>query len=118
MDRKKEIIERFGDLLDEKTIEELSTYSNSGIKFIKIGEISPGRVNIKGRVSGIGSPETANEIFVSDDTGRIRVLLWDREIYYKAEIGMNIEIYNGFAKEGKKGLEVHANRFSIVRLFE
>lgn len=118
MDRRKEIMDRFGDLLDENTIEELASYSNSGIKFTKISEIGPGRVNIKGRISGIGSPETANEIFVSDETGRIRVLLWDREIYYKAEIGMNIEIYNGFVKEGKKGLEVHANRFSIVRLFE
>ncbi|MEM4509234.1 MAG: OB-fold nucleic acid binding domain-containing protein, partial [Archaeoglobaceae archaeon] len=81
-------------------------------------EITPGRVNIKGRVSGIGDPELANELYVSDDSGRVRVMVWDKEIYYKAEIGMKIEIYNGYAKEGKKGIEVHVNKYSIVKFLE
>ncbi|MEM0214651.1 MAG: OB-fold nucleic acid binding domain-containing protein [Archaeoglobaceae archaeon] len=118
MDRLKEIRERFGELLDDETAEELAKYSPNGQEFTKIAEITPGRVNIKGRVSGIGDPELANELYVSDDSGRVRVMVWDKEIYYKAEIGMKIEIYNGYAKEGKKGIEVHVNKYSIVKFLE
>ncbi|MDI9610959.1 MAG: SOSS complex subunit B family protein [Archaeoglobales archaeon] len=118
MDRLKEIKERFGELLDDKTTEELSKYSPNAQEFTKVAEITPGRVNIKGRVSGIGDPELANELYVSDDSGRVRVMVWDKEIYYKAEIGMEVEIYNGYAKEGKKGIEVHVNKFSIVKFLE
>lgn len=114
MDKREEITERFGDLLDEDTLEMLLKHEDV---FVKIAEIRAGRVNIRGFVTGIGDPELANEIHVSDETGRIRVLV-SREIYLKAEIGKEIEIYNGFAKQGKKGLEVHANRFSIVRFLE
>ncbi len=115
MGRKEEIIERFGDLLDEETIELLEKHEE--VRFVKIAEIKAGRVNIRGTITGIGDPEFANEIHVSDETGRIRVLV-DRETYFRAEIGKEIEIYNGFAKQGKKGLEIYANRFSIVRFTE
>lgn len=118
MDKLKEILDRFGDLLDQKTAEELAKYSPDSQQFTKISEITPGKVNIRGRVSGIGDPEFANEIYLSDESGRVRVIVWDKEIYYKAEIGMVIEIYNGFAKEGKKGIEVHVNKYSIVKFSE
>lgn len=118
MDRLKEIKERFGDLIDDKTAEELAKYSPNAQEFTKISEITPGRVNIKGRVSGIGDPELANEIFISDESGRVRVVVWDKDIYFKAEIGAKVEIYNGYAKEGKKGIEVHVNKYSIVKFLE
>ncbi|MEM0022323.1 MAG: OB-fold nucleic acid binding domain-containing protein [Archaeoglobaceae archaeon] len=115
MDRREEIRERFGDLLDEETMEMLANYEV--VSFTKIAEIKPGRVNVRGRISGIGDPEIAREIYISDETGRIRVLV-SKEVYFQADIGKGIEIYNGFAKEGKKGIEVHANKFSIVRFLE
>lgn len=115
MDRREEIKERFGDLLDEETMEMLVRYEVTS--FTKIAEIKPGRVNIRGKVSGIGDPESAREIYVSDETGRIRVLV-SREVYFEADIGREIEIYNGFAKEGKNGIEVHVNKFSMVRFLE
>jgi len=113
-----EIKERFGDLIDEETALELANYSPNDLEFTKISEIVPGKVNIRGRVSGIGDPEFANELYLSDETGRVRVLVWDKEIYRRAEIGAKLEIYNGYAKEGKRGIEVHVNRYSIVRFLE
>ncbi|MCS7143671.1 MAG: OB-fold nucleic acid binding domain-containing protein [Archaeoglobaceae archaeon] len=115
MDRREEILDRFGDLLDEETIELLVKHEK--VNFEKISEIDQGRVNIRGKVSGLGDPERASEIYISDETGRIRVIV-SREIYYKADIGKDVEIYNGFAREGKRGLEIHVNRFSIVRFLE
>ncbi|MDK2795752.1 MAG: hypothetical protein PWQ58_951 [Archaeoglobaceae archaeon] len=117
-DRLEEIRERFGDLLDEETAKALANYSPNSQEFTRISEIVPGRVNIRGRVSGIGSPEFANEIYISDESGRVRVLVWDKEIYRRAEIGMLVEIYNGYAKEGRKGIEVHVNKYSIIKFFE
>lgn len=121
MDRPKkleEIKERFGDLIDDKTAEELADYSPDSEKFVKISEIVPGKVNIRGKVSGIGDPEIANEIYLSDETGRVRVILWNKEIYWKAEIGMELEIYNCYAKKGSKGVEIHVNKYSSVRFLE
>ncbi len=115
MDRMEEIKERFGDLLDEETMEMLANYEV--VLFTKIADIKPGRVNVRGRVSGIGDPENAREIYLSDETGRIKVFV-SRDVYFQADIGKEIEIYNGFAKEGKKGIEVYANKFSIVRFLE
>ncbi|MFN3384734.1 MAG: OB-fold nucleic acid binding domain-containing protein [Archaeoglobaceae archaeon] len=115
MGRMEEIKERFGDLLDEETMEMLANYEV--VLFTKIADIKPGRVNIRGKVSGIGDPETAREIYLSDETGRIKVFV-SRDVYFQADIGKEIEIYNGFAKEGKNGVEVHANKFSIVRFLE
>jgi hypothetical protein len=120
MDRQRleEIRERFGDLLDEETAKELADYSPENQEFTKISEITPGRVNVRGRISGIGDPEIANEIYISDESGRIRVVVWDKEIYRKAEVGLLVEIYNGYAKEGKRGIEVHVNRYSVVKFLE
>lgn len=115
MDRIDEIRERFGDLLDDETVKILANYET--VRFVKIAEIKPGRVNIRGRISGIGSPETANEVYVSDETGRVKVVV-SRDIYFQADIGKEIEIYSGFAKQRKRGIEVYANRFSIVRFLE
>jgi len=117
-ERMKEIKEIFGDLIDEETANALARYSQNSQEFTKISEIVPGKVNIRGKVSGIGEPEIGKEIYLSDETGRVRIIVWNKEIYKKAEIGMTVEIYNGYAKEGKKGMEVHVNRYSIVKFLE
>ncbi|MEM0351053.1 MAG: hypothetical protein QXU61_04725, partial [Archaeoglobaceae archaeon] len=88
MDRKAEIMDRFGDLLDEETAELLARHEE--VRFSKISEINPGRVNVRGTITGIGDPESGNEIYISDETGRIKVFV-SREIYMKADIGKEIE---------------------------
>ncbi len=89
------------------------------VEFTKIGDLKPGAVNVKGRVSGIGEPEKANEIFLSDETGRVKVVLESHsELYFKVDIGDEIEIMNGIVEEGRDGLEIHVKRNSKVRVGE
>ncbi len=96
------------------------------IEFTKISHVVQGFVNIKGRVSGFGGVRRINsknvevaEIYVSDDNGRIRVLLWDDKvsIYKKLDIGDYLEIKNGFAKVGRDGeIEIHCGWKSTLKL--
>ncbi len=90
--------------------------------FTEIAKLIPGdRVCISGRVSGIGDPDRANEIYVSDESGRVRVILWDdkKGIFYKVDLGDCIELLNALVKIGKDGeIEVHIGRNSKVRLGE
>ncbi len=89
------------------------------VEFTKIEELRPGVVNVRGRVSGIGDPEKADEIFLSDETGRAKVVLESHsELYFKVDIGDEIEVLNGVVEEGKNGLEVHVKRNSRVRVGE
>lgn len=90
------------------------------MEYCSISKLKPEtRANLKGWVSGIGDPEEANEIFVSDGSGRIRVILENREIYFKADIGDYVEILNGYVREGRDGeIEVYVDRNSRVRFGE
>jgi replication factor A1 len=97
------------------------------LDFEKTSSIVPDtRVNLRGRVSGIGEFKTTDrfrvaEIYLSDETGRVRILLWDKNVdaYMKADIGDYIEILNGYAKVGRDGeVEVHVGRNSSVRFGE
>ncbi len=96
-------------------------------EFSKISSVIPeSRVNLKGKISGIGIVKEVKssriaEIYVSDESGRIRVVLWNDKIdvYKKADIGDEIEIFNGYVKVGRDGeLEVHVGRNSRVRFVE
>lgn len=81
--------------------------------------------NVKGRVSGLGkikhhkNRELA-EIYISDDSGRVKLVLWDDNvsIYREADIGDFIEVYNGYPKIGWNGeMEVHCgwNCMTVMR---
>ena len=88
-------------------------------EFTKIRDLKPGWANVRGKVSGIGDPGKANEIFISDDTGRIRVVLESHsEIYFKVDIGDRIEILNGLIERRVDGMEIHLKRNSRVRTGE
>lgn len=78
------------------------------------------RCNLRGRVSGIGDVGFAREIYISDATGRIKVVLWNcKDFYMKVDIGSCVEIINGVVKVNKKGeMEVHVDRNSSVRFCE
>jgi len=80
--------------------------------------------NIKGRVSGIGEVRRVKnrllaEMYISDESGRIRVLLWDDNVsaYRKADIADVVEIFNCFPKIGWDGeLEVHCGKRCVVSI--
>lgn len=89
------------------------------VEFTPISELLPGkRQNLKGRVSGFGDVEFAREIYVSDDTGRIKVLLWEeREVYEIADIGDFVEIFNCLIKINARGeVEAHVDKRSRVKI--
>jgi replication factor A1 len=88
-----------------------------------VSSITPLRtVNIRGRVSGLGFHYTkikgqTAEIYVSDETGRVKVILWNENamIYRDLDIGDEIELYNCFPKIGYEGeTVVHCGRGAMV----
>ncbi len=92
--------------------------------FTPISKIIPLRnVNIKGRISGLNGLRVVKgkdlaEIFVSDETDRVRVLLWGEhaEMYKELDIGDSIEIYNAYPKIGWDGeIEVHCGWSSLLQ---
>ena len=94
------------------------------LEFVEISRITEGVVNVKGRVSGFGGMRKTSknveiaEIYISDESGRIRVLLWNDkvQVYKKLDIGDYIEIRNGYAKVGKDGeMEVHCGQRSALK---
>ncbi len=91
--------------------------------WIRISSLIPlKQANIRGRVSGFFGIKNVKdvdlaEISISDETGRIRVLLWgeNAKIYRKLDIGDLIEIYNCYPKIGWDGeLEVHCYEDSVI----
>ncbi len=90
-------------------------------EFTTIEKLVPDkRCNLRGRVSGIGDVGFAREIYLSDATGRIKVVLWNcKDFYMKVDIGSCVEIINGIVKMNKKGeKEVHVDKNSSVRFCE
>ncbi len=95
------------------------------IKFTQIEKIIPlTYVNLKGRVSGIGEVKKIRgkdvaEIYISDETGRIRLLLFDEnvQIYKDVDVGDYIEVFNGFSRIGRDGeIEIHCDNETFVIL--
>lgn len=99
------------------------------IEFVPISKIIPlQHVNLKGRISGLGEfrrvksrrgESNVAEIFLSDETGRVKILLWDdnSQIYKKADIGDYVEIFNAYPKIGWDGeIEVHCGWNTIITL--
>lgn len=89
------------------------------IDYTTISELKPGsRVNVRGWVSGIGDPEKAEEIHISDKTGRVRVFV-NPETYFRVDIGEYVEILNGYVVESSNGeVEIQADRNSRVKVGE
>jgi len=91
-------------------------------EIVKIGYLKEGTANLRGKVKEIlgiktferidGGTGKVGSIILKDDTGEIRVVLWNE----KADIVENISeetdisIENARVKEGMDGLEVHVNR--------
>jgi replication factor A1 len=86
---------------------------------MNIGELRAGirNVNVTGRVESISEPRTVNlrtggtaqvaDAFLSDDTGRIKLSLWDDQIEMVSE-GDEISIENGYTQafRGENSLNI------------
>jgi replication factor A1 len=90
--------------------------NSAEVEFTPVSKLEPlVHSSIKGRISGFGDVKNFKkkmlaELYISDDTGRVRLILWEDKvsIYRKADIGDIIEIYNGYPKVGWDGeMEVH-----------
>jgi replication factor A1 len=105
---------RRGDEINVNNLSEVEVISEfSPIK--DLSDKTGKRINLRGWVSGIGDPEKADEIHISDETGRVRVRLEDSSVYRKADIGCYVEAYNVFVVSKS---EVYADRNSRVKLGE
>jgi len=125
-----EKIKSMGELCDEKTAAMLVAHDLGmdvapKIPAVKIGEISPDMKNVSfvGKVVDVYEPrEFAREdgtlgrvanILVSDETGSIRVALWndlaDLVKVDELKVGQVVRI-NGYVKEGYTGIEISIGR--------
>jgi replication factor A1 len=88
-------------------------------------DLESGRVSLKGRITGIGMLRKIvredreiryAEIHVSDNSGRVRVLLWDENtsLFRYVDVGKTILILNARFKDG----EVHCGNETIVLIEE
>ncbi|MET1124953.1 MAG: OB-fold nucleic acid binding domain-containing protein [Archaeoglobaceae archaeon] len=89
------------------------------VDYTPIAKLIPDeRFNVRGRVSGLGDVERGVEIYLSDESGRVRVLLWtQRDLYNLVDIGDCVEILNGIARLNRRGeIELHVDRRAKARL--
>jgi len=133
-----EKIKSMGELCDEKTAAMLVAHDLGmdvapKIPDVKIGEISPDVKNVSfvGKVTDVyepreftrddGSLGRVANILVSDETGSIRVALWnDLADLVKVDalkIGRVVKI-NGYVKEGYTGIEVSIGRGGSLEFVE
>ena len=123
-----DVIEALGFGGEEFVVTELRIIDHVDVDFpnvfTPISKIIPLRkVNVRGRVSGFGELKVVRgkdmaEIFLSDETGRVRVLLWcdNAKLYGELDIGDSVEIYNAYPKIGWDGeLELHCGWSSILQ---
>jgi len=126
--RRGDVIEALGFGDEEFTITELRVINHVETDFSNvftpISKIIPlQKVNIRGRISGLNGLKLVKgkdlaEIFISDETDRVRVLLWGEhaKLYRELDVGDLIEIYNAYPKIGWDGeIEVHCGWSSLLQ---
>ncbi len=126
--RRGDVIEALGFGDDEFIITELRVINHVETDFSNvftpISRIIPlQKVNIRGRVSGLNGLRLVKgkdlaEIFISDETDRVKVLLWGEhaKLYRELDVGDLIEIYNAYPKIGWDGeIEVHCGWSSLLQ---
>ncbi len=87
--------------------------------FTPVSELpESGRVCIAGRVSGIGELKRFRNreyasLHISDETGRVRLLLWSNiDVYRKVDIGDGLKVLGGRV-EVREEVTVHCDEFTI-----
>jgi len=125
--RRGDVIEALGFGSEEFVVTEVRVINNVEIDtsnlFTPIRRIIPlQKVNIRGRISGLNGVRLVRgkdlaEIFVSDETDRVKVLLWGdhAKLYRELDVGDEIEIYNAYPKIGWDGeIEVHCGWSTVI----
>ncbi len=133
IERVNEKVEQMSGLCDEKTAAMLVAHdlgaSDAGHNTVKIAEITPdsGIVNFIGKVISVfdsrefkrndGTTGRVGNIVVGDETGTIRLTLWDDRAELinsgNIEIGQCLKI-SGYVKEGYTGLEVNIGNNNMI----
>ncbi len=127
--RRGDVIEALGFGNEEFVITELRVINNVEIDFSSvftpICKIIPlQKVNVRGRISGLNGVRLVKgkdlaEVFISDETDRVKVLLWGEhaKLYREIDVGDEVEIYNAYPKIGWDGeIEVHCGWSTVIAL--
>lgn len=110
-------------------IEHVDTDVPVSIKPLKIGEIKPGMsgLDVVGRVIDVGKTRTfvrkdgstgkVANVTIGDDTGKIRVALWDEKAEaFDFKVGDAVEITNAYARENTFSNRAELNLGSAGRI--
>ncbi len=101
-------------------------------KEYKINNLSSGATNVRviGRVLSVeserifkrkdGGEGKVSSLTMSDETGRIRLVLWDRqtEIISSVKSGDSIEITKGYIRERDSQIELHIGKGGAVKMMQ
>ncbi|MDD5447310.1 MAG: OB-fold nucleic acid binding domain-containing protein [Methanocellales archaeon] len=128
-----EKIDLMGGLCDEKTASKLVAHDLGILDMMKIGEISLDQKNVSfmGKVTQVetshefsrddGSIGRVANIIASDETGSIRVVLWDELAdlvkVNELSVGKMLNI-SGYVKDGYAGIEVNVGRNGSMEFIE
>lgn len=128
-----EKIELMGGLCDEKTASKLVANDLGILEMMKIGEISLDHKNVSfvGKVTQVDEPREFSRadgslgrvanIIVSDETGSIRVVLWDElaDLIKVDELSIEqILKISGYVRDGYVGIEVNVGRNGSLEFIE
>ncbi len=98
-------------------VEKMCKFSELGgsVNFTPLFEIAnfEGRVCVKGRISGIGESGKWYSVYLSDENGRIKMLMCRKfyEFYRRVDIGDYVEVFGCLSKGGV----LYCDFFTIIR---
>ena len=123
----------YDDLLDEDTVA-LLIVDELGLNKASVCKINDLKADsdsvIIGTITSIFDPKTFTRkngssgkvvnLEISDDSGRCRLVLWDKDVdeveNNKIKIGSKIKIINGYTKDGYSGLEINLGRWGLLEI--
>jgi replication factor A1 len=128
-----ELQKEYDDLFDEDTaalliVDELGRNKEN---ILKIADLeSKTECTVFGKISRIDSSRTFNRkngtkgrvinLELTDESGKCGLALWDKDVELvknkNIQVGTNIKIINGYTKDGFRGIEINAGRWSIIEI--
>jgi replication factor A1 len=134
-DKIKKLKIEYDNLIDDDTIallvvDELGRNKENICKIIDIKEGI--ECTITGKVTKIDNTRIFNRkngsngkvvnIELSDETGFCNLVFWNNDVELiknkKIKKGTNVKIINGYVKNGYKGLEINAGKYSVIEILE
>ena len=129
----KELQKEYDDLFDDDTaalllVDELGRNKEN---LLKIADLESGiECTVFGKISRIDASRSFNRkngttgkvvnLELTDKTGKCGLALWDKDVELvqnkNIQIGTNLKIVNCYIKEGYRGIEINAGRWSIIEI--